>query len=166
MKSTIISMLIVLVLMVALPMIFLGNHKLPDLSGFHFARPGASSGVKLSSGIADVATDKPVHIYRWRDAHGILQLSNTKPEGVNAQQIELKPNLSIMDPVKPLPDDTFATVTSQKTASAATSSDMHNPYTPDGMKQLVQQAGELKKALSQQQADQAKEINQVLGKKN
>ena len=122
--------------------------------------------MKLSSGITDVTTDKPVHIYRWRDAHGILQLSNTKPEGVNAEQVELKPNLSSMDPVKPLPDDAFATATSQKTASAATSSELHNPYTPDGMKQLVQQAGELKKVLSQQQADQAKQIDRVLGKKN
>ncbi len=166
MKSTIISMLVVLVLMVALPMIFLGDHKLPDLSGFHLARPGASGGVKLSSNISDVTTDKPVHIYRWRDAHGILQLSNTKPEGVNAQQVDLKPNLSSMDPVKPLPDDTFATTSSKNTASAATSSELSNPYTPDGMKQLVEQTGELKKVLSQQQADQEKQIDQMLGKKH
>lgn len=166
MKSTIISMLIVLGLMVALPMIFLGDHKLPDLSGLHFARPGASGGIKMSSEIADVTTDKPVHIYRWRDAHGILQLSNTKPKGVDAEEVELKPNLSSMDPVKPLPEDLTTTSGSGNPTSATTGPGLSNPYTPDGMKQLVEQAGELKKVLNQQQADQEQQINEMLGKSN
>ena len=164
MKSTIISMLIVMVLMVALPMIFLSDHKLPDLSGLHLARPGASGGVKLSSGIADVTTDKQVHIYRWRDAHGILQLSNTKPKGVDAEEVDLKPNLSSMDPVKPLSEDLTTTASGKSAAPATPAPGLSNPYTPDGMKQLVEQAGELKKVLSQQQADQEKQIDQVLGK--
>ena len=166
MKSTIISMLIVLTLMVALPMIFLGDHKLPDMSGFHFARPGASGGIKLSSKVADVTTDEPVRIYRWRDEHGILQLSNTKPKGVDAEEVVLKPNLSSMDPVKPLPEEASATETSEKASSATSSPELSNPYTPDGMKQLVEQAGELKKVLGQQQADQEKQIDEMLGKKH
>ena len=85
---------------------------------------------------------------------------------MNAQQVELKPNLSSMDPVKPLPEDTIASTASEHTASAATSSELSNPYTPDGMKQLVQQAGELKKVLAQQQSDQEKTIDQMLGKTN
>jgi hypothetical protein len=164
MKSTIISMLIILILMVALPMFFLGDNKIADTFGLHLGRPGASAsgGVKLSSRIENVTTDTPVQIYRWRDEHGILQFSNTEPAGVPAEKLDLKPNLSSMDAVKPQPEE------KQATASTATSSsaEIGNPYSPGGMKQMIEQANELKKVISQQQADQAKTIEQFLPKKH
>jgi len=162
MKSTIISMLIVLVLMVALPMIFLGNNRLSDGISLDLGKPRADSGVKLSSRIENVTTDAPVEIYRWRDEHGILQFSNTEPVGVSAEVLNLKPNLSSMDAVKPSPEE------KEPSAAAATSSsgELGNPYTPGGMKQIIDQANELKKVISQQQAEQEKAINEMLSKKH
>lgn len=157
MKSTIISMLVVLVLLVVLPILFLGDKRLFD--GISLDSPDSSSGagVQLSSRIENVSTDAPVAIYRWRDANGLLQFSNTEPEGVAAELLQLEPNLSSMDPVKARPvDNTAATVSAPETG---------NPYTPGGMKEMVEQANELKKVLSQQQADQQQAIENILPKK-
>ena len=161
MKSTIISMLVVLVVLVALPMIFLGDNKVLDGIDLDIGKPSASTGVKLSSRIETVSTDTPVQIYRWRDAQGVLQFSNTvPPEGVIAEQVRLEPNLTSMDPVAPREDRAATT-----TVTTSPSPETGNPYTPGGMKQLVDQAHEIKKVLSQQQADQQKAIEDISQKK-
>jgi len=155
-------MVIVVILLVALPMIFLGDNSISEKFGFKMGKHATSSGVKLSTGVKDVTTDTPVQIYRWRDEHGVLQFSNTPPVGVAAETLDLKPNLSSMDPVKPPPEEK-----QPDTAAAATSSgELGNPYTPGGMKQIIEQANELKKVISKQQEEQEKAIDQMLPKKH
>lgn len=157
MKSTIISMLIVLILLVVLPMIFLGDFggegTLAERFGFDFFRPKAASGVKLPSKISSVTTDKPVQMYKWRDEHGVVQFSSTPPTGIEAERMSLTPNLNTMQAVKP---------PKQEPKAAVASTEPSNPYTPGGMKKLLQQAGSVKQQMDQQQADQQKALDGIM----
>lgn len=153
MKSTIISMMIVLILMVVLPMIFLGDgdiaskFKLPDFGT-------SSRSAKLPSNIKTVTTDTTIQLYKWRDENGVMEFSNLPPEHGEAEQIELTPNLSTMQPVKIPVQEVTAT-------NAAPVAELGNPYSPSGMKHMVEQANALKEMLNQQQADQQKALENI-----
>ena len=153
MKSTIISMLIVLILLVAVPMIFLGDNPVADRFNLDFFKSSGSAGVKLPTTIKSVTTDKAVQMYKWRDEHGVLHFSNQPPPGGEAELIELAPNLSTMQAVKPRP---------QETAVAAPETTPASPYTPGGMKDLLQQAGSMKELMDQQQVDQQKALDKII----
>ncbi len=153
MKSTIISMLIVLILLVALPMIFLGDNPVADKFNLDFFKSSGSGGVKLPTTIKSVTTDKAVQMYKWRDEHGIMQFSSQPPPGGDAELIELAPNLSTMQAVKPRQPEA---------AAAAQVSQPGNPYTPGGMKDLLKQAGSVKEMMDQQQVDQQKALDKII----
>ncbi|MDT8451708.1 MAG: DUF4124 domain-containing protein [Gammaproteobacteria bacterium] len=84
MKSTIISMFIVLIVMIALPMFLFDNGDLAQKFGFG---NGAGSAemvedlrAKAPKNIQQVVTDQPVEVYKWVDEHGVTQFSNRPPE--------------------------------------------------------------------------------------
>ena len=79
MKSTIISMIIVLIVMVALPMIFLGDGNIASKLGFDGFGKKGSAAVKLPTNIKAAVTNERVEVYTWVDEHGIKQFSNTPP---------------------------------------------------------------------------------------
>jgi hypothetical protein len=91
MKSTIISMIIVLMVMVALPIIFLGDGNYAQKLGFG-GSGGGGKPARLPSNVQTVVTDKKVEVYSWTDANGIKQFSNTPPpEGGASEKIVLSP---------------------------------------------------------------------------
>ncbi len=153
MKSTIISMLVVLVLLVTLPMIFLGDHNIAGRF-LDFGKPAAKGVALPDAGIKTVTTDSVVQMYKWRDANGIMQFSNILPAHGEAELIQLTPNLSTIEAVKvPKKATTTATVTA--------SPELGNPYTPGGMKQMVEQANALKGMMNQKQVEQQKVLDNI-----
>jgi hypothetical protein len=112
--------------------------------------------VKLPTNIRTVTTDKTVQMYKWRDASGVMQFSSTPPPDGNAQIMQLTPNLSTMQAVKPRPEEEIASAPAASPMPAS-------PYTPGGMKKLMDQAGAVKQLMEQQQAQQQKSLEQITG---
>lgn len=145
MKSTIISMLIVLVVMVALPMIFLGDGNYAEQLGF------GGNGVKpvtLPKNVKTVVTDKRVEVHTWVDENGIKQFSSTPPpDGGTTEKIVLKPNTNIMDPIKVPEAEEEVMASKPKVYSVG------NPYTPGGMKDMIGNSKDIKESMGQQQVE-------------
>jgi hypothetical protein len=149
MKSTIISMIIVLVVMVVLPMIFLGDGNFAQQLGFGGGGNGASP-TKLPANVKTVVTDKKVEVYTWVDANGIKPFSNTPPpEGGASEKIVLKPNTNIMDPIN-IPEEEEVVASQPKVFSVG------NPYTPGGMKDMIDSSKDIQESMGQQQVERNK----------
>jgi hypothetical protein len=150
MKSTIISMFVVLIVMVALPMIFLGEGNFAEKLGFSGFGGKGGSPAKLPTNVKAAVTDKKVEVYTWVDENGIKQFSNTPPpEGGDSEKMVLSPNTNIMDPVN-IPEEEV------EVASRPRVYNLGNPYTPGGMKDVVDNTKDIKETMGQRQADQEK----------
>ena len=177
MKSTIISMIIVLMVMVALPMIFLGDGDLARQLGFRgFGGSGVKQAapVKLPKNVKTVVTNKKVEVFTWTDEHGIKHFSSTPPSGCGvAEKIVLLPeDINTMEAVK-IPEkvedegkeeEKEKTIKEGKIASKL--SGMRNPYTPGGMKELVGNSKDLQDTMAQRQVDQEKMMQEMFPQMN
>lgn len=177
MKSTIISMLIVLMVMVALPMIFLGDGDFAEQLGFRgFGGSGVKEAapVKLPENVKTVVTNKRVEVFTWTDEHGIKHFSNTPPSGGGvAEKIVLLPeDINTMEAVK-IPEkveevgkEEGKDEKKKEGKSASKLLGMRNPYTPGGMKKLVGDSKDLQDTMAQQQAEQEKMMQELFPQMN
>jgi hypothetical protein len=177
MKSTIISMLIVLMVMVALPMIFLGDGDLARQLGFRGFGGSGGSGVKeaapvkLPKNVKTVVTNKRVEVFTWTDEHGIKHFSNTPPSGGGAaEKIVLLPeDINTMEAVK-IPEKVEAEGKEEEKGkevkNASKQLGMRNPYTPGGMKELVGNSKDLQDTMAQRQVEQEKMMQDLFPRMN
>ena len=162
MKSTIISMFIVLIVMITVPMFLLGDGDFAQKFGFG----GGGSGneiedlrAKAPKNVKEVVTDKKVEIYKWVDEHGVTQFSNTPPfEGGESEKIVLSPDINVMDAIK-IPEE------EQKVAAKPEVFSLGSPYSPDGMKKMIDDSQDVKETLNQRQAEQEKILQDILNQK-
>ena len=155
MKSTIISMIIVLIVMVALPMIFLGDGNIASKLGFDGFGKKGSAAVKLPTNIKAAVTNERVEVYTWVDEHGIKQFSNTPPsDGGKSEKMVLKPDTNIMQAIK-VPEE------EEKVASGPKVYSLGNPYTPGGMKDMVDSTKDINDSAGQRKAEQDKMMQQM-----
>ncbi len=161
MKGTIISMLVVLVILAVLPIIFLGDNDIMDtlgLGGMGKSDSIATLRAKAPKNITNVTTDKEVKMYKWVDSHGVLQFTQTPPPDGGAMEMTLKPDLNTMQAAKmPVSDEPEAKPEAGLSASG-------NPYSVDGVQQILKQAGDVSKLMQQQQSNQQQTIDGILGK--
>lgn len=160
MKSTIISMLIVLVVMVVLPIIFLGDNDYAQRLGFDgFGKKGnAITSAKLPKNVKTVVTDKRVEVYTWVNEQGIKQYSNTPPpEGGASEKIVLTPGTNVIEGLKVPEEET-------EVASGSRVFSVGNPYTPGGMKEVIDNAKDVQELMNQRQADQEKMMQGIFKK--
>ena len=163
MKSTIISMFIVLIVMVALPMIFLGDNNFAEQLGFsgfgNKTNTATDKPVKLPKNVKAVVTNKRVEVYTWVDEYGVKQFSNTPPsDGGASEKIVLSPDTNVIDAIK-IPEKEAEVASGPKVYS------LGNPYTPGGMKEVVNNASDVRETLNQRQADQEKMMQEIFKKK-
>jgi len=159
MKSTIVSMIVVLFLMMSIPILFLGENNLADRFGFgfNFSKSG-SSGVpaKLPSNVQAVTTRTRVEIYTWVDENGVTQFSQTpESEGKVSVKMVLKPNTNIMDPVK-IPEEA-----EPKLVSGPRVYSIKNPYSPSGMKDVVDDSMGARDSMNERTAEQDKMMGEL-----
>lgn len=160
MKSTIISMIIVLVVLVALPIIFLGDGNYAQKLGFS-GFGGGDKPARLPTNVKTVVTDKKVEVYTWTDANGIKQFSNTPPsEGGASEKIVLSPMTNVLDPLK-VPEAEEEVVASKPKVYS-----VGNPYTPGGMKDMVNNSKEIQESMGQQQVERDKMMEQLFPQMN
>ena len=161
MKSTIVSMLIVLCVMAVVPMLLIGDNDLLAKFGI-----GSSNGDykdlrdKAPKNLTNVTTDQKVMVYKWRDENGIMQFTNTPPpEAQNVEAVELAPNINIVKAVEvPEEEPEAPKATGPKVMTTG------NPYTPSGMKDMVDTTSAIQESLNARQAEQQKMMEQMFGK--
>lgn len=158
MKSTIISMLIVLCVMAVVPMFLFGDNDLLASLGFGPKDELSALRAKAPKNFSTVTTDKKVTVYKWRDEHGVMQFSNTPPsQGGQADKVELLPDTNVVKAIK-VPEDEPR----KKTGPIVMST--RSPYTPGGMKDMLDTTSQLKDTLTQKQIEQQKMMEQMFGK--
>lgn len=155
MKSTIISMFIVLIVMITLPMFLFGNGELAQKFGFGSGDDGETIEelrVKAPKNIQTVVTDEQVEVYKWVDEHGVIQFSNRPPEkSRESEKIVLSPNTNIISAIR-IPE---------KEPEAAASPQVHSlssPYSPGGMKKIMDDATGMQEMLDQRRMEQDKAL--------
>jgi len=133
MKFKIIKMLIILGILAATPMIYMGKFNPMDILDAGL-RGGSSEFDKLKAkaptGLSSVTTDKKVQVYKWRDKNGVLQFSNTPPMDGQAETIELNPNDNVIQAVK-IPEKEVVE------KEVANNTERPSPYSPKGMKKVM-----------------------------
>lgn len=156
MKSTIISMLIVLCVLAVVPLLLFGDNNL--LAGFGldiFGEPDLRA--KAPKNITSVKTDKKVQVYRWRDEYGVMQFTNTPPPGTQqAEIVELTPDTNVVKAIE-VPEEEPAQERSRPMVMST-----GNPYTPDGMKNLLNSASGLAEGMNEKQAQQQQLMDQIM----
>lgn len=160
-------MLIVLCVMAVVPMFLISDNDL--LSKFGFGKGDyATLRDKAPSNLTSVTTDERVRVYKWRDENGIMQFTNTPPPETrddagnvtrNVEIVELEPNTNIVKAVKVPPADPKA-----KPKSGPRVMVTGNPYTPGGMKDMIDTTSSLKGDMNERQLEQQKMLEQILGK--
>ena len=157
MKSTIISLLVVLCILVAAPMIMFGDSGLLAQYGIDvFDKPDPRA--KAPKNITNVTTDKRVQVYKWRDEHGVMQFTNTPPpESQQAQLVELVPNTNIVKAVE-IPEEE-----PEKKRSRPRVMTTGSPYAPDGVKDLLDTTSNLADGISEKQLQQQQLMEQIMG---
>ncbi|MGB5277050.1 MAG: DUF4124 domain-containing protein [Gammaproteobacteria bacterium] len=158
MKSTIISMLIVLCVLAIAPLLLFGDQGLLARYGLDiFGEPDIRA--KAPKNLTSVTTDKKVQVYRWRDQHGVMQFTNTPPP--NSQQVEmveLRPDTNIVKAIE-VPDE--APEVKRSGPKVMTTG---NPYTPDGVKDLLDTTSGLAEGINEKQLQQQKLMEQIMRK--
>ena len=158
MKSTIISMLIVLCILAVVPLLLFGDRGVLAHFGVDlFGEPDLRA--KAPKNITSVTTDKKVQVYRWRDEHGVMQFTNTPPPNSRqAEMVELRPDTNLVKAVD-VPKEQPETRRSRPRVLTTGS-----PYNPEGMKDLLDTTSSLADGISEKQVQQQQLMDQIMGK--
>ncbi|MGD2052975.1 MAG: DUF4124 domain-containing protein [Gammaproteobacteria bacterium] len=157
MKSTIISMLIVLCVLATVPLFLFGDSSVLARFGIDLTG-GSDTRAKAPKNLTNVTTDQKVQVYKWRDEHGVMQFTNTPPpEGQQAEMVELTPNTNIVKAVEVQQQE----VEQERGGPSVITTG--SPHTPGGMKDMLDATTELKDGMNEKQLEQQQLIEQILG---
>jgi len=120
---------------------------------------GAGSGksrAKVPENIQSVTTDRDVEVYKWRDEQGVMHFGEAPPQqDSGVEKIELKARLNVMKAVK----------AEEEVEEMGSRSDQVmgiNPYSPQGVSDLMDQTRDLAKTLNKKQEDQKKMLDNMM----
>lgn len=175
MKKLFIKLIIVVTVMLTVPYYFLGG-SLP-LPGFLQGLFSGSADKPEPLNATSVRTDRDVTVYKWVDENGHTHFSETPPAGKMAETMELKTNTNVMQAVKvPEPEqeevDSGGRVISLGQSSGAKSDakdeesgdGLENPYSPEGVQKLIENAKNVSKMMNQRHEQQQKAFDGLGGK--
>lgn len=153
MKFKIFSMFVILGVLSALPMIYMGQfNPLSFINGFGSnGSKYAKLKAKAPKNLANVVTDEKVQVYKWRDEHGVMQFSNTPPPtSTQTDLVELKPDSNLVQATK---------IPEKDKPKQVVQAEAPNPYTMQGMKKVMDDARGVEDLLRQRHQEQQKMIN-------
>lgn len=155
MKSTIISIAIVLCVLAIAPLLLLGDGGLLATYGLDVFN-GSNAHTKAPKNLTNVTTDKKVQVYRWRDEHGVMQFSSTPPpETQQAEVVELAPNTNIIKAVE-VPEEEPG-----EQGSGPNVMTVGSQHTSGGIKDLLDSTS-LTEQMNEKQQEQQKLMEQIL----
>jgi len=158
MKSTIISMIIVLCVLAIIPMFLLDDNSVLARFGLDVFS-GSDEHAKAPKNLTSVTTDEKVQVYKWRDQYGVMQFTNTPPpQTQQAELVVLTPDTNIVKAVE-VPEEE----PEQKPGGPSVMM-TGSPRTPGGMKDLLDTTSSLAEDMSQKQMEQQQFIDQIMGK--
>lgn len=156
MKFSTLATFVILVLMLVVPLWFIDNKNLGSPAGLVDPSSMEELKAKTPKDVKTVVTDKRVEIYTWRDKNGVPQFSEKLPgEDYEVEKIVLSPDTNVMDPVK-VPEEEARVVQKPNVIT------LGSPYSPDGIKDIVNGAVDLQEQANQQQTEQQKMIEEIL----
>jgi hypothetical protein len=153
MKFKILSLLVTLGFLSVMPMIYIG--KLNPLAFFDSGLDNGLSELKAKApeNFSNAVTEEKVSVYKWRDKNGVMQFSNTPPaSGAVAELIVLNPNSNIVQAVK---------IPQQEAFTEEVNSSAPNPYSIQGMKQVMDDAKGVEQLLQNRHEQQQKMLNDI-----
>lgn len=157
MKSTIISMVTVLCVLAIIPIFLLGDNSVMAKFGLGVFS-GSDEHAKAPKNITTVTTDEKVQVYKWRDQYGVMQFTNTPPmDTQQVEMIELTPDTNIVKAVE-VPEQE-----PEQKQSGPRVMMTGNPYTPGGMKDLLDTTSSLATDMNQKQLEQQQLMEQIMG---
>jgi len=106
--------------------------------------------LKAPKNVKAVTTDKDVEVYKWRDERGVMHFGEAPPDlSGKAEKITLKANQNVVDAMVVKKEE-------DRAVSEVQHVDMGNPYSPQGMVQMLDQTKALTESLNKQQAEKQK----------
>ena len=159
MKFKIFSMLLILGVLSALPLIYTGKLNPVAMMNGEFSLQDAGDEIarlkaKAPKNLTNVTTDEKVQMYKWRDEYGVMQYSNTPPpEMQNAEQIELNPNHNVIEATRVPEVEVTETPSGQP--------EINNPYSVSGMKQAVEDAKAVQDILNKRADEQKRALGNL-----
>jgi len=133
------------------PMISFTDLKLPDM----FKLPEV-----IESSIDDSLEGKDI-IYKWTDAGGNLQFSNSPPPvGVTYTVLDYDPNLNVIQAVAVRADEPKAVLEIEPKKKNTSAEDIGSPYSVEKIEKLFEDANNIEKLLNQRLKNQAAIIGQ------
>ena len=100
---------------------------------------------KAPKNVKAVTTDADIQVYKWCDEHGVMHFGESPPDSdIAVEKIELKTNQNVINAVA---------VKKEEESSENKQVEMGNPYSPEGIAQMIGQAKALKDSLNQQTAE-------------
>ncbi len=155
MKFKIVSMLIVLAMLSVMPMIYMGKFDPAAWFDKNLAGVGdVGAQLKKMGKTIPGLQDGPVTLYRWRDAHGIVQYgSQPPPAAVDVQAVAVDQNRNVVDAVEVPAELSGGRI--QRPSSTP------NPYSVKGMKKVLEDAQGIEEMLQQRHRQQQKAIGRL-----
>ena len=110
---------------------------------------GDNQSATVPKNVNAVSTDKDVAVYKWRDENGVMHFGEVPPDSnVMVEKIELKANKNVVQAVAVKKEEEGNNEIKQVSVT--------NPYTPEGMSQLINQTKEFAESLNKQQENKKK----------
>jgi hypothetical protein len=136
---------IIIAVLMSVPYFMMGG-KLPNwATGLVSSKSKAPD---LPKNITNVVTDKEVTYYQWVDEKGQTHYSSTPPPSRKAEMKKLRPDTNVVQAVK-IPEDeeessggNVLSLGGGKKDKESGEDEMFNPYSPEGVQKLINQAQE------------------------
>ena len=155
-----VSIWVILLLMMVAPLVFLdtGDGFMKGL-GSGDSDSAEQLKAKAPKDVKTVVTDEKVEIYKWHDRYGVPQFAEKPPaDGSEVEIMVLSPSTNVIDAIK-IPGE------EDKAEQKPNVISLGSPYSPQGMKDIVNDSLQLKEQASEQQAGQEKMIEELLQQK-
>ena len=127
------------------------------ISGILDMLPTGGTQTFIPEDIKSVTTDTDVEVYKWRDENGVMHFGSEPPQYASTvEKMNLKANQNIMDATKVVKEVEHEAENTIKQVS------VDNPYSPQGMSDLINQTQGFADSLSKQQADHKKQLDNIV----
>ncbi len=157
MKKLLIKVVLLVGIMLTVPYYLLGAGSMPDfLKDFLGSKTEKPA---LPGDLSSVTTDKNVTVYKCRDQSGQVQFSDV-PCGDASETIHLRPDTNVVKAVK-VPEkeeedggSSLISLGSKKDKDGNV--ELPNPYSPEGVQQIIKDAQQAAETLNKRNEDAAK----------
>jgi len=162
MKLLVKLLISVLVIGILLPFTILkGTDGKPLLSLTDLQSPDMPKLPETIDSLGGESQDGKEVIYKWTDGEGNLQFSNSPPpEGIEYTVKDYDPNLNVIEAVRAEPDEPVTISESQPKKEVTSLEQVGNPYSPEKIEKLFEDAKNIEKLLSQRLNNQEAIIGQ------